>query len=130
MTARDERVRAFLDDYGAALGSGDLAAIVKGWGIPSFVVVDGGSQPVTDSGQVEAFFRAGLAHYESQGIASTRANIEAIEWIAPHLVSVDVRWDNTDGMGSLRSSERWRYTLREGGEGLEIVVAIQRDAMG
>ena len=111
-SASEKTIHHFFTRYGEALGAGDLNVIVDCWGIPAFIFSDGGIQTVTESKQVEAFFRNGVAYYKSQGLASTHAEIKQIEQLGQSIYSVDLRWANLDENGVKKTTESWRYTLK------------------
>jgi hypothetical protein len=127
MTDYESTIHRFLERYGEALSSGDLNVIVDCWGIPSFVLSDDGVQPITASKEVEAFFGNAVAQYQSQGLASTRAEVKQIEQLGQHIFSVDVRWSNLDKAGVEKASENWRYILKASAdEQLRIHVGVTK----
>jgi hypothetical protein len=127
MSNAESTIHQFLERYEKALGSGDLRVIADCWGIPSFVLSDDGAQPITESKEVEAFFGNAVAQYQSQGFASTHAEIKKIERLSPQMTSVDVRWSNLDKAGTEKASESYRYILKASADGKpRIHVAIPK----
>ena len=120
-----DRIQAFLERYGAAIGSGDLDTAATCWAVPALILADEGAIPVESRDEIEAFFGQAVAAYRSEGLVETRPEIERIETLSDRLVSVDVRWPAFDAAGAERASERSRYVLRLGAEdNLEIQVAV------
>jgi hypothetical protein len=111
-TADRDRIHAFLERYGAAIGSGDLDGAAACWAVPALVLADEGAIPVESRDEIEAFFGQAVAAYRSKGLVETRPEIERIEALSDRLISVDVRWPAFDASGAERASERSRYILR------------------
>ena len=123
----DNNVKDMLEHYGAALSAGNLPVISNCWSVPALVLSDDGAMSVTSSGEIEAFFSQGIEYYRSQGLMSTRPELERVEMLSDTLASVDVRWPSYDSSGTEKSSERSHYILQLGGDGqMHIRVALTR----
>jgi hypothetical protein len=121
------KIKIFLEAYGAALSAGDLPMVSSCWAVPALVISDQGAIAVTSSHEVEAFFAQGIEYYRSQGLVSTRPELERFETLSETLVSVDVRWPSFDNSGEEKASERSHYILQLGGDGgPQIRVALTR----
>ncbi len=113
----NDLIMRFLEGYGAALSAGDLRVVSSSWVIPALVLSDQGAMAVTDTSEIEAFFAQGIEYYRSQGLMSTRPELERVEMLSETLVSVDVRWPAYDSSGSEKASERSHYILQLGQDG-------------
>jgi hypothetical protein len=91
------------------------------------VLSDDGALAVTNPIEIEAFFAQGIEYYRSQGLSSTRPELERVEMLSDTLASVDVGWPAYDSTGTEKSSERSHYIIQLGGDGqLRIRVALTR----
>ncbi|WP_147373841.1 hypothetical protein [Massilia cavernae] len=82
---------------------------------------------ITDYPQIETFFAQAAQWYHSQGVASTRPDIERSEALSDGVFSVDVRWPGFDEAGVEKLSERSRYIVRRDAGGRpRIQVAMAR----
>ena len=128
MGASAERVEQFLLEYGEALSAVDGARIATMWEIPSLVLSDQGSVPVTDAAQVDRFFTAAAGQYLEAGLSGVRAEHVAIEQISDQLCSADVRWIGIETEGrATRYKEFSLYLLRQREDGsIRIQVAVMR----
>jgi hypothetical protein len=113
----ENRIGAFLDRYGKALGSGDLATIADAWEVPALVLSDEGARAVSDLAEVRAFFAQARDWYRERGQVGTRPEIEKIEPISDRLVQARVRWLGLDEAGKQVAGERSVYLLRIGDDG-------------
>jgi len=111
------KIRIFLERYGAALSSGDLPLVSSSWVVPALVLSDQGAMAVTSPTEIETFFAQGIEYYRSQGLVSTRPELEHVEMLSETLISVDVRWPAYDSSGIEKASERSHYILQLGQDG-------------
>jgi hypothetical protein len=118
-------VRDFLERYGQALGAGDLEAVATCWEVPAMVLSDQGARPVLEIAEVEQFFAGAVEWYRSQGLVATRPQLLHVQALGQRLVSTDVRWSTLNAAGLEVASEKSRYILSLGEDGLpRIRVAI------
>lgn len=94
---RDD-LNAFLTEYGAVLGAGDLQAVSERFAFPALMVGPQVSTLVSDP-----------------------------EIVHDDLLWADVRWSYRDENASEGASERVRYLLRRGRETFEICVVVPVD---
>ena len=113
----DEKILRFLEGYGAALSAGDLPVVSRSWAVPALVLSDQGAMAVTSPTEIEAFFAQGIEYYRSQGLVSTRPELEHVELLSETLITVDVRWPAYDSSGKEKASERSHYILQLGQDG-------------
>jgi hypothetical protein len=126
MNPTDEHLQTFLVRYGEALSAGDLKAISGCYALPSLVLSDAGSIPITTPKEIEAAFDGAAERYRAQGLVAVRPTLLASEALTERLVSVDVRWDYLDEQGSSVQTNAYRYLVRlvEGtGPGIQVVIA-------
>src|SRR5215212_2596222 len=116
MNPTDEHLQTFLARYGEALSAGDLKAISGCYALPSLVLSDAGSVPISAREEIEAAFDGAAERYRAQGLVAVRPTLVASEALSERLVSVDVRWDYLDEQGRSAQQNRYRYVLRLGGE--------------
>jgi hypothetical protein len=112
MNPTDEHLRRFLVGYGEALSAGDLKAISGCYAVPSLVLSDEGSVPITAREEIEAAFDGAAERYRAQGLVAVRPTLVASEALSERLVSVDVRWDYLDEQGRSAQQNGYRYVLR------------------
>jgi hypothetical protein len=112
MNPTDEHLRRFLASYGEALSAGDLKAISGCYTVPSLVLSDEGSVPITAREEIEAAFDGAAECYRAQGLVAVQPTLLASEALSERLVSVDVRWDYLDEEGRSAQQNRYRYVLR------------------
>jgi hypothetical protein len=123
----EDQIKSFLEGYGLAISAVDLAAISSCWEVPALVLSDQGAMAVSDAAEIERFFAQGSEWYRSQGLVSTKAELERVEVLSEKVKSVDVRWPSFDKAGEEKWSERSHYILRLGDDGQpEIRVALTR----
>ena len=126
MNPTDEHLQNFLAHYGEALSAGDLKAISDCYALPSLVLSDAGSVPITTRAEIEAAFDGAAERYRAQGLVAVRPTLVASRALTERLVSVDVRWDDLDEQGSSVQTNAYRYLVRlvEGtGPGIQVVIA-------
>lgn len=109
---KDETILPFLEGYGQALSTGDLAGVARCWDVPALVLSDEGALAVSDRGEIERFFAQATAWYQAQGWVSTRPELERVERLSATLTAVEVRWPTLDAAGTEQFSERSYYLLQ------------------
>jgi hypothetical protein len=120
-------VQEFLDEFAAALTTGDGKAAADHWSLPALIVSDAGSESITSVEQLEEMFGGAKAQYNARGITSTRGEIEDVDWLTESIVRVDVRWPWLDSRGREVGSESSSYLLRRAEDGrLRLHVAVMR----
>ena len=112
MNPTDEHLRRFLVRYGEALSAGDLKAISGCYAVPSLVLSDTGSVPITAREEIEVAFGGAAERYRAQGLVAVRPTLVASEALSERLVSVEVRWDYLDEQGRSAQQNGYRYVLR------------------
>jgi hypothetical protein len=123
----EAEVRAFLVDYGAALGRSDLAAVTAAWQVPAMILADQGARLVSEAAAITQFFGAAVPWYRSQGLMGVHLAEARIEPLGERLVEVDARWAayGADGAPRPDGDEHSRYILYQDDEGkLRFLVAI------
>lgn len=123
-----DAIKEFLEAYGQALSTGDLAGIVRCWAVPALVLSDQGVRLVLAATEIEEFFGQAVAWYHAQGMAETRPDQVRVEALGERLCSVDVTWASLDGAGAERSRESSRYILllsEDGQPQIRVAISIQ-----
>ena len=77
MNPTDEHLQTFLARYGEALSAGDLKAISGCYALPSLVLSDAGSIPITKPKEIEAAFDGAAERYRAQGLVAVRPTLLA-----------------------------------------------------
>jgi len=127
ITMKDDKIMRLLERYDEALSAGDTQVISDCWEVPALVLSDEGAVAVNDKSEIEKFFSQAIEWYRTQGITSTRPELERADMMSDKLASVDVRWPAFDQSGIEKSSERSHYILQLGKDGqMRIRVAIKR----
>lgn len=91
------------------------------------ILSDEGAAVLAEANQIENLFAGATEWYRSQGLVSTKPELERVDMLSEKLASVDVRWPAFDGSGQEKSSERSHYILQIGQDGqVRIRVALTR----
>jgi len=114
MTATQDTVDRFFEQYAAALLARDATAIAGMYAVPSLILFPGTSIPVSDSRQTEEFFASAFSQYA--GVDAMEKHT-AIMGEAPGTVWADVTWTYTK-----RQPERFCYQLIDSTGGYRIAV--------
>ena len=123
----DETIRGLLGRLGQALSAGDLRGASICWEVPAVILSDEGAAVLAEANQIEKLFAGATEWYRSQGLVSTKPELERVDMLSEKLASVDVRWPAFDGSGQEKSSERSHYILQIGQDGqVRIRVALTR----
>ena len=123
----DETIRGLLGRLGQALSAGDLRGVSICWEVPAVILSDEGAAVLAEANQIEKLFAGATEWYRSQGLVSTKPELERVDMLSEKLASVDVRWPAFDGSGQEKSSERSHYILQIGQDGqVRIRVALTR----
>jgi len=112
MSTSEGEIRKFLEALGNALTAGDLDMVSKCWDIPAILLSDQGSVVINSAAQVRRSFSHAVQWYRSQGLISTKPEIQKLEQLTEALCAVDVRWPAFDAAGVEKSSERSHYIIR------------------
>lgn len=122
-----DQIGQLFERLGQALSTGDLHEASTCWAAPALVISDEGATAISDISEIEAFFSQAADWYHSQGLVSTRAEIERVDMLSEKIATVDVRWPSFDMAGTEKSSERSHYIVQfaEDGE-VRIRVALGR----
>lgn len=124
--SKDE-IRLLLERLGQAMSDGAPGRVSACWEVPALILLEDGGVALTNAGDIEEMMGQASREYRSQGVVSTRPEIEHIEPLSEKLVSVDVRWPGFDKSGKETSSEWSHYILQSGRDGHpRIRVALTR----
>jgi aryl-alcohol dehydrogenase-like predicted oxidoreductase len=122
-----DQIGELLQRLGQALSSGDFREAARCWQLPALLLHEETAKVVSDAGEIESFYTGAAEWYHSQGIVSTRPDIERVEHLSETLAAADVRWPSLDAAGSEKSSERSHYIVQLGEDGRAgIRVALSR----
>jgi NTF2-like protein (DUF6841) len=108
----EDKIRQLLERLGQAVSSGDLKGVSSCWEIPALFLSDEGATAFANSGEIEKVMAQAAEHYRSQGIASTKPELERVDTLSNKLAVVDVRWPSFDASGKEKSSERSHYIVQ------------------
>ncbi|HEV8592873.1 MAG TPA: hypothetical protein VGQ55_12280 [Pyrinomonadaceae bacterium] len=122
-----DKVSELLDKLGHALSDSDFKGASECFAIPSLVVSETGSMVLEKLEQVEQMFAKAGEWYHSQGLVSTKGELESFEVLSETIASIDVRWPSFDNAGIEKSSERSRYIIQTNNGGqFRICCALTR----
>jgi hypothetical protein len=121
-----DTIRQLLERLGEAISVGDLKRVSACWEVPALILLDDSALAFANLEEIEKLMARASESYRSQGIASTKPEIEQIEMLSEKLASVDVRWPSLDATGNEKASERSHYILQFGDNGPRIRVALTR----
>jgi hypothetical protein len=114
----------FFDRYGAALTSGDVAAVAGCYALPGMVVADSYSFTFTSPAAVALSFLGAAPAYREQQIVAAHAQLLDVQAFTPALTMVAVQWEYLDATGNAVTGERYRYVLRSDADGPRITTVI------
>src|SRR5262245_922900 len=112
MSTSEGEIRKFLEALGNALTAGDLDTVSKCWDNPAILLSDQGSVVINSAAQIRRSFSHAVQWYRSQGLISTKPEIQKLEQLTEALCAVDVRWPAFDAAGVEKSSERSHYIIK------------------
>ena len=114
----------FFDRYGAALTSGDVAAIANCYALPGMVVADAYSFTFTSPAAVALSFLGAAPAYHEQRIVAAHAQLLDVQRLSHALALVMVQWEFLDSSGNAVPGETYRYLLRSDPVGPRITTVI------
>ena len=124
-----DQVQGFLDRLARAVTAGDGKTAAALWDVPALVVGDQEARGISSPAEIEQFFGGAKAQYNAQGITDTRAEIQDLRWLTPHIAVVQVRWPWLDSQGVEKGQENSTYILRHDSTGsLRLHVAVMQGA--
>jgi hypothetical protein len=101
-----------IEQLGAAVTSGDLAGVSRHYAFPSIIILDEGAMLLETAAQLEEMFGTGREWYISQGILTTRGELQEIEQLTDHTAAANVRWPGFDSAGNENYSEKSYYIIQ------------------
>ena len=114
----------FFGRYGAALTTGDVAAIAGCHALPGLVVSDSYSFTFSSPAAVALSFLGAAPAYREQRIVAAHAQISEVHRLSAALSLVAVEWEYLDSDGSPVPGERYRYLIRTDSDGPLITTVI------
>jgi hypothetical protein len=114
----------FFDRYGAALTTGDVAAVANCYALPGMVVADSYSFTFASPAAVALSFLGAAPAYEEQHIVAAHAQLLDVQRISEALAMVQVEWEYLDSSGNAVPGESYRYLLRADAGGPRITTVI------
>jgi len=122
---RKTEVLKMLESLGEAVNSGDLAGVSRSYAFPALFLVGESTTVLESAAQLELFGK-GRQWYISQGILTTRAELESIEELTDRIAAVNVRWPGFDKDGNEVHTETSHYIIQTAGNEPRIRVALTR----
>jgi len=114
----------FFDRYGAALTSGDVAAVAGCYALPGMVVADSYSFTFASPAAVAISFLGAAPAYREQQIVAANAQFLDVRRLSAALVMAEVEWEYLDSDGRALSGERFHYLLRTDTSGPRITTVV------
>jgi hypothetical protein len=114
----------FFDRYGAALTSGDVAAVAGCYALPGMVVADSYSFTFTSPAAVALSFLGAAPAYREQRIVAANAQFLDVRQLSDALVVVEVEWEYLDSDGRTVSGEHFHYLIRTDTSGPRITTVV------
>jgi len=114
----------FFDRYGAALTSGDVAAVAGCYALPGMVVADSYSFTFASPAAVALSFLGAAPAYREQQIVAANAQFLDVRRLSEALVMAEVEWEYLDSDGQALSGERFHYLLRTDTSGPRITTVV------
>jgi hypothetical protein len=117
----------FFDRYGAALTTGDVAAVAGCYALPGMVVADSYSFTFASPAAVALSFLGAAPAYRDQQIVAAHAQLLDVQQLSAALTIVAVEWEYLDACGNALTGDRYRYVLRSDAGGPRITTVIATD---
>jgi hypothetical protein len=114
----------FFGRYGAALTTGDVAAVASCYALPGMVVADAYSFTFTTPAAVALSFLGAAPAYRDHQIVAAHAQLLDVQRLSAALSMVAVEWEYLDAAGGALTGERFRYVLRTDSSGTRITTVI------
>lgn len=105
-------LRAFFDNYGGALATGDINHLADCYAYPTFVLGDDQSLAMSDRDAATTAFSDATERFGGPGMAAATPILKA-ERLTSTLTSVDVRWSYADAGGTEQGGDSCRYVVRD-----------------
>jgi hypothetical protein len=121
-----DAIDVMIEELGRAVSSGDLAGVSKHYVFPAMIIMDGSVVVFFEPAELEEIFGKGRERYISQGILSTRGELQEIEQLTEHTAAATVRWPGFDSVGHENYSEKSYYIIQEVNGVPRIRVAMTR----
>ena len=123
---RRDAIDLMIEQLGAAVSSGDLAGVSRHYVFPSLMVTDGNAVVFFAPTELEELFAKGREWYISQGILTTRGELQEIEQLTEQTAAATVRWPGFDSVGNENYSEKSYYIIQNVDGVPRIRVAMSR----
>ena len=114
----------FFDRYGAALTSGDVAAVARCYALPGMVVADSYSFTFSTPAAVALSFLGAAPSYREQRIVAAHAQLLDVRQLSEALIMVTVDWEYLADDGGALTGEQYHYLLRTDGGGPRITTVV------
>ncbi|HJS52577.1 MAG TPA: hypothetical protein VJ781_11805 [Pyrinomonadaceae bacterium] len=121
-----DAIDVMIEQLGAAVTAGDLEGVSRHYAFPVLFISDEGTMVIQTASQLEEIFARGREWYISQGILSTRGELQEIEQLTEHTVAANVRWPGFDSAGNENYSEKSYYLIQNINDVPRICVAMTR----
>ncbi|WP_127547908.1 hypothetical protein [Actinoplanes sp. OR16] len=122
--ADTDELTDFFSRYGAALTTGDVAAIAGCHALPGLVVSDSYSFTFSTPAAVALSFLGAAPAYRENRIVAAHAQLYEVHRLSGALTMVAVEWEYLDDEGHAVPGERYRYLIRNGADGPLITTVI------
>ncbi|GIM96910.1 hypothetical protein [Paractinoplanes toevensis] len=114
----------FFDHYGAALTTGDVAAVAGCYALPGMVVADSYSFTFTSPAAVALSFLGAAPTYREQQVVAAHAQLLDVQQLSSALMLVAVEWEYLDSSGNGLSGGQFHYLMRMDATGPRITTVI------
>ncbi|GIF21354.1 hypothetical protein BJ973_005197 [Actinoplanes tereljensis] len=114
----------FFDHYGAALTTGDVAAVAGCYALPGMVVADSYSFTFTSPAAVALSFLGAAPTYREQQVVAAHAQLLDVQQLSSALTLVAVEWEYLDSSGNRLSGGQFHYLMRMDASGPRITTVI------
>lgn len=114
----------FFGRYGAALTTGDVAAVAGCYALPGMVVADSYSFTFSSPAAVALSFLGAAPAYREQQIVAAHAQLRDIQRLSDALALVTAQWEYLDSAGNAVPGESYRYLIRADADGPRITTVI------
>ena len=107
-----DAIDVMIEQLAAAVSSGDLAGVSRHYAFPAIIILAEGAMVLQTPVQLEELFGKGREWYISQGILSTRGELQEVEQLTENSVAANVRWPGFDNAGNENYSEKSYYIIQ------------------
>jgi hypothetical protein len=107
----DKDLRAFFVEFGEAVTAGDASRLAEAFAPPALILSDEKAVEIRSKAELKELFAGAAEAYRDRGVASTRADVVAVDRLTDRLIHAKVRWPYMDSDGNETGEEESTYIV-------------------